>query len=288
MGISFIGRKINNKLPGGVDGNLISIGSNEEFQDSGIPKSQLNQRRGIWGYQDFNAGVINSTNVTLTANSNGISAPFIPANITGTAFIVRSDDREEFAYTGATELFSSKVKVNSNTNDSVVLSGIPHSSYPIRIYYEILSNFYPENYQKPAKILSASALDKLNPIIATQEELDTKEPLFSKNNAFNKNFGTDLNTIPQGNDARFLVKRLRVLVGSSGGKKKGGAFNYGATISDPFFSTEIFSSNSNDAFICKIISRTSTTGYYEVYRADGGNWGDTNLQLEILIFNGTY
>lgn len=105
----------------------------------------------------------------------------------------------------------------------------------------------------------------------------------STTDALSANQGRVLNL-----DSRFVVKRLRVLVGSSSGNKKGGTFNYGTTISDPFFSSEIFSGNNNDAFCCKITSRNSTSGYYEVYRADGSGWGDASLKLEILIFNGTY
>lgn len=173
MGLLFSTKKTN-RISGGTSGNIISIGDNGELKDSGIPKSQLYQKRSIWGYQDFGAGVITTNYVTLTDNSNGISAPFVTADITGNGFIVRSDDTEKYCYTGTTKLFSTKIKINSITNDAVVLSGIPHSSYPIRIYYEILSHFYPDEYHKPKKILSPSALDELNPIIATQEELDTK------------------------------------------------------------------------------------------------------------------
>src|SRR5258706_10625997 len=37
--------------------------------------------RAIWGYQDFTAGTISSTSVTLTTNSNGTSAYFDASKI---------------------------------------------------------------------------------------------------------------------------------------------------------------------------------------------------------------
>ena len=102
-------------------------------------------------------------------------------------------------------------------------------------------------------------------------------------------FGTTSGTVAQGNDNRFIIKRLNILIGSSpSSQKKGVSFSYGATIGNPFFSLAMTSSNNNDAFCVKVINITSTSAYLEVYRADGSGWGDTNLACFVTIYSGTY
>ena len=135
--------------------------------------SAIEGQRAIFGYQDFVAGAITGTSVTITANENGTSAPFTSSKvISGSAFVVKQSDQEEYIYTGATKFFSSKVTVNSNTTAAITLSGIPHSSWgSVRIWYSILAVSFPDNYNVPSKILSARALDTLDPIILTQDEL---------------------------------------------------------------------------------------------------------------------
>jgi hypothetical protein len=76
-----------------------------------------------WAYQDFTAGDISGTAVTLTANQNGLSAPFSVSKIIAeSAVIVRKTDLESLPYTGTTRLFSSKVEVTTQTADAVTLS----------------------------------------------------------------------------------------------------------------------------------------------------------------------
>lgn len=114
-----------------------------------------------------------------------------------------------------------------------------------------------------------------------------KEPAFTKNSAFNKNFGSTAGTVAQGSDSRFVVKRLNILIGSSTtSNKKGVSFSYGTTISSPFFSLTITSSNNNDAFCVKVVQITTTSAYLEVYRADGGSWGDNNVSCMVTIYDG--
>ena len=102
-------------------------------------------------------------------------------------------------------------------------------------------------------------------------------------------FGTSSGTVAEGDDSRFLVKRLNVLIGSSpNSQKKGVSFNFGATITNPFFSFAITSGGTNEAFCVKIIDITTTSGKLEVYKADGSNWNDANVACFITIYSGTY
>lgn len=123
---------------------------------------------------------------------------------------------------------------------------------------------------------------------AQQTALDNKEPSFTKNNAFNKDFGTTNGTVTQGDDSRHLVKRINVLIGASTANKKGVSFTYGTSISDAFFSLAMTSSNNSDAFCVKIIQITTTSAFLEVYRADGATWGDTAVACMVTIYSGTY
>jgi hypothetical protein len=119
--------------------------------------------------------------------------------------------------------------------------------------------------------------------------INAKETAFSKNNAFNKNFGTTAGTIVQGNDPRLLIKRLFVSIGSStGGNKKGVSFSYGVSISSPFFQVSITSGNNNDAFSHKVINKSTTSAQLEIYRIDAGSWGDTAVACQVSIYNSTY
>lgn len=162
------------KLLNPTEGNLVKQDSEGNLVDTGVSINAVSKSRVFWGYQDFSAGAIATQNVTLTELSGYPDIPFDSSNIINAAFIVRSDDLEEYAYTGLTKLFSSKVKVNSISGTAVTLSGVPHSSYAIRIYFQYTYASYPINYTAPTAILSASALHKLDDIIATQEELATK------------------------------------------------------------------------------------------------------------------
>ena len=164
------------KDPNATANNIPKYNNNGQLIDGGIKISDINNQKAIWAYQDFNAGAITGTSVTLTTGTyTEISgSDFNTAKIINSAFIVRSDNIEKYAYAGAIELFSSKIKVSNISGASVTLSNAPHSSYPVRIYFQYSFNGYPDNYSPIKKILSASALDELNPIIATQEEVDEK------------------------------------------------------------------------------------------------------------------
>jgi hypothetical protein len=162
--------------PNATANNIAKFDNNGQLIDAGIPISDINNQRVIWAYQDFNPGTITGTNVTLTTGSyNEIAgSDFNATKIINSAFIVRSDNIEKYAYSGAVELFSYKIKVSNISGTTVALSNVPHSSYPIRIYFQYNCNGYPANYSHIKKILAPSALDELNSIIATQDEVDGK------------------------------------------------------------------------------------------------------------------
>jgi hypothetical protein len=128
-----------------------------------------------WAYQDFAAGVIISNSVTLTANENGLNAPFAVANIVGgRASIFRSDDLLSYVYTGATQIFSSKVYVTGLSGANVTLSGTPHSSYSVRIWYKINTDQPIYSYTIPPKVVSAAMMEKMADLILTEDEVGSK------------------------------------------------------------------------------------------------------------------
>lgn len=96
-----------------------------------------------WTYQDFNAGSITGTSVTLTANQRGVNEDGSPLSfdsskiISSTALILRSDNNKAVQRNGVTG-FLGKVKVSAHSGASVTLSHVPNSSAPIRIWYHYL------------------------------------------------------------------------------------------------------------------------------------------------------
>lgn len=125
-----------------------------------------------WGYQDFDAGVISGTSVTITANSNGTGFTFDAANltITNSAAIVRVADIDTVPYTGTTTLFSSKVKATAQTGVSVTLSGVPHASWgACRIYYYYKYDKVPTGYTAAPGFISAQKLDALDTSFVTDD-----------------------------------------------------------------------------------------------------------------------
>lgn len=141
-----------------------------------------------WGYQDFAAGVITDTSVTLTNNENGTSADaFSSSNIiNSTAVICRLISGEPTAKkprTGtALGLLSTAVTVSAHTGAAVTLSGVPHSTHACRIYY-----FYnyqygaPLNYTIPSKAVAGSLFAELQDLLITEEEIGdgSKDAVFN-------------------------------------------------------------------------------------------------------------
>lgn len=177
--------------------------------------SDLSGRIIVWVYQDFPAGSITNTGVSINAISGYSDLVLETSRIVNSAFIVRSDNLEKYAYSGVLPLFASKIKINTISESSITLNAIPHASYPIRIYYQYIVNSFPNNYTPPPKIISASALDILDNILTNQQELvsvsvppylgasvnkvflpnETKDIVFTGDNFTNN---TELKNLPTG------------------------------------------------------------------------------------------
>ena len=130
-----------------------------------------------WGYQDFPAGTIASTNVVISDNQNGTIAFDSTKVLDNTAVIVLADNNEEKPYTGTTKLFSQLVNVSNNTGVSVNLSGIPNSTWGnVRVYYYYrYEDGLPDGYTIAPKNVSGEVLNELNALFITEEEFTAVE-----------------------------------------------------------------------------------------------------------------
>lgn len=135
-----------------------------------------------WGYEDFTAGAITSTSVTLSDNENGTDSYGFETGriISGSGVIVRKDYPSRKPYTGMTRLFSTKVEVSTHTsNTTVTLSGVPHSTWgDIRIYY--LYDYplgVPQDYQIPSKAVSGNLFAELQDLFLSEEDLSATAPV---------------------------------------------------------------------------------------------------------------
>lgn len=126
-----------------------------------------------WGYQDFNSGVIDSTNITISGNDNGSGVVFDSLKIIGnTAAVCLVSDNLKVPHTGTTSLFSSKVIVSSHIGSLVTLSGIPNISWgSLRIYYYYNYDTMPIGYVVAPKFISGQILNELNTSFVTDEEI---------------------------------------------------------------------------------------------------------------------
>lgn len=152
-----------------VDLSNVSV---EDFLAKSI-SSGVTGNRMMWGYQDYAAGVITTTSVTLTANQNGTAAEFISANLINQAWIIRSDDNGYVNTSGIGGLFSRLVSVSAESGVSVTLNRIPGATVPCRIWYMFNSSApFPTGYVLPPQnILDSAALIKLDPYFVTQDEI---------------------------------------------------------------------------------------------------------------------
>ena len=126
--------------------------------------------RAIWGYQDFLAGVITSTNVTLAANSNGVNTSFDAVKLINSSASLFRQDGISYAFTGTTSLFSSKVTVVSQVGSAITISGIPHASWgTLRIWYQIKSNGYPQDYTNPPLTVQDTVIGALGALFEEEE-----------------------------------------------------------------------------------------------------------------------
>lgn len=131
-----------------------------------------------WGYQDFTAGTITSTSLTLSVNTNGTDITFSSENLINNSAIIRLKSNEaDCAYSGVTKLFSTKVEVSSHTGANVTLNAIPHSSWgDIRVYYyySYVSGGVPTGYTFPSKAVSGEIFNEIDALFITEEELTSR------------------------------------------------------------------------------------------------------------------
>lgn len=126
--------------------------------------------RAIWGYQDFLAGAITTTNVTLNTNSNGVSAIFDSAKLINSSAALFRQDGISYAFTGTTSLFSSKITVVSQVGATITLNGIPNASWgTLRIWFQILSTTYPQDYTNPPLTVQSTVVTELGTIFEEEE-----------------------------------------------------------------------------------------------------------------------
>ena len=76
-----------------------------------------------------------------------------------------------------------------------------------------------------------------NKILDMDENIDSKEPKFEKNTAFNKNFGTTSSTICQGNDSRLVS--TYVIATLSASKWSGDTYSFESTYPNANYNIEI-------------------------------------------------
>lgn len=158
----------------GQTGLEVRTALNDMFTE--LYDSKITTVRG-WGYQDFDAGVITTTSVILTANTNGTGITFDSTKIvSGTSVICLVSDNLKVPWTGTnTFIFSSKVTA-TNVADTVTLSGVPNSYWgAVRIYYlyDYVGKIPQGNLIAP-KFISSQVLTELNTSFITEEELATK------------------------------------------------------------------------------------------------------------------
>lgn len=138
-----------------------------------------------WGYEDFAAGAITTTSVTISDNENGTDAyGFDSSNIiNGSGICVLADTPAKKAYTGTSRVWSTKVAVSAHTGAAITLTGVPHANWgDIRIYY-----FYdyplgvPRDYQIPSKAVAENLFAELQGLMITEEEIGdgSKDAVFN-------------------------------------------------------------------------------------------------------------
>jgi len=131
-----------------------------------------------WGYQDFPAGTITGTSVTITANSNGTGYTFDSSKvITGQGYICLAANNEAVPFTGTTTWFSSRVKVTGVSGDVATLNGVPNASWgDVRIWYLYrYENGIPTNYQVAPEFIGN--LDQLDSLYLSSIVEDTNPTL---------------------------------------------------------------------------------------------------------------
>lgn len=163
--------------PGNLYTLYIDESTNAIYRFNGTSYVEISRTQ-LFGYQDFAAGVITGTEITIDDNENGTSAPFLIDDIFPQASIVSSTNPEQNVYTAGTGGFFEKlVSVDSvvkNANSlTITLNRIPNPATPIRIYYPYFGA-KPENYNiPPQNVIDAHAILVLDGQVLTPESIGT-------------------------------------------------------------------------------------------------------------------
>ena len=129
----------------------------------------------LWGYQDFAAGVITGTSVTLTGNSNGTGAAF--SNFMNYASAYRSDTDDYVYTTGFLGMFAGLVAVSSQSGTSITLNKIPASTTPVRIWWLYTGIRPGEGYiLPPSNVLDAAATIRLDTLFVSEADIGVLVP----------------------------------------------------------------------------------------------------------------
>lgn len=133
----------------------------------------------IWQYQDFTAPVASS--LTLTAFENGSGLAFNSGYIiSGTASVVLISDTERpptaVVSVPGVWLASNRVEVSSHIGTTVILNQAPHSSLPVRVFYQIAlpaGISTPGGYEEDPNFVNERELDFFDDFYVNQNGDET-------------------------------------------------------------------------------------------------------------------
>lgn len=116
----------------------------------------------LWGYQDFAAGEITGTSVTLEENSNGVGAAFDPSSFQNYADIYRPDGTDYVYSAGLYGYFAGVVDVTLQSGTAITLNRIPASDEDCRIWYCYIGVMPTSGYiVPPQNILDSASVIKI-------------------------------------------------------------------------------------------------------------------------------
>lgn len=138
----------------------------------------------VWGYQDFAAGVITGTSVTLTANQNGTDAQFDSSTFYNFAEIYKQDGTDYVYTSGFFGLFAGLVEVSSQSGVSITLNKIPDPATACRIWYLYKGYLPSSGYVWPTQdLLNSAAAINLDNFFVTLTDLSATSPIIYDSSA---------------------------------------------------------------------------------------------------------
>ena len=146
----------------------------------------------VWGYQDFAAGSITTTTVTLTTNSNGTDAVF--GEFQNYADIYRSDNSGYVYTAGFYGIFTGLVEVTAQSGATVTLNKIPDPATPVRIWW-VYNGVRPAGYVVPPQnVLDSASVIQLDTLFIPNTDIGvTVQPYNAYLSVINQNLDTAAN-----------------------------------------------------------------------------------------------